>query len=125
MWVFPEVMDVSVAECSRYALSPPVATQVMGIVSMEQVQQNLALVRNFEAMGKKEREALLDRIREQCTDGRHKLFKSTQAHDGPHHRRQHGFSAEQLYGFGNIAMHNLSGVAGFLQALGDLFSDHY
>ena len=57
--------------------------------------------------------------------GNANLFEPTQAHDGPHHRRQHGFSAEQLYGFGNIAMHNLGGVAGFLQALGDLFSDHY
>ena len=91
--LFPEVMDVSVAECYRYALSLPVATQVMGILSLEQLQQNLALVRNFEAMGKKEREALVDRIREQCTDWRHETFKSTQMHDGPHHRRQHGFAA--------------------------------
>jgi predicted aldo/keto reductase-like oxidoreductase len=79
-------------ECYRYALSQPVSSQVMGIISMEQLKQNVALARGFKAMPLEERTALLSRAREAGSDGRHELFKSTQTYDGPHHRRQHGFA---------------------------------
>ncbi len=78
-------------ECYRYSLSLPVSSQVMGITSMAQLKQNIQIARNFQPMAAAERNALLARVKEQASDGRHELFKSSQVFDGPHHRRQHGF----------------------------------
>ncbi len=78
-------------ECYRYCLSLPVASQVVGMISMEQLKQNIAIARDFRPMTSAEREALLARVKEEAGDGRHELFKSTKNFDGPHHRRQHGF----------------------------------
>ncbi len=78
-------------ECYRYCLSLPVASQVVGMISMEQLKQNIAIARDFRPMTSVEREALLARVKEEAGDGRHELFKSTKNFDGPHHRRQHGF----------------------------------
>ncbi len=78
-------------ECYRYCLSLPVATQVVGITSMEQLKADIALARNFKPMTDAEKKAMLDRVKGEAGDGRHELFKSTKNYDGPHHRRQHGF----------------------------------
>jgi len=82
---------LKVEECYRYALSLPVSSQVMGITSMAQLKQDIQIARNFQPMPTVERNALLARVKEQAADGRHELFKSSQAFDGSHHRRQHGF----------------------------------
>jgi uncharacterized protein len=60
-------------------------------MSMEDLQQDLAIARNFKPMPDAEKTTLLSRIREEASDGRHELFKSTKVFDGPHHRKQHGF----------------------------------
>ncbi|MBM3727336.1 MAG: aldo/keto reductase [Acidobacteria bacterium] len=86
-----EQLKLSSDECYRYCLSLPVATQVMGITTMAQLKQDVALARGFKPMTPAEMDALRNRVRAQATDGRHELFKSTKAYDGPHHRRQHGF----------------------------------
>jgi uncharacterized protein len=86
-----EKAGLSAAECYRYALSLPVAAQVMGITSMEQLNQNIEMVRTFQPMSASEKSALLAKIKEEASDGRHELFKSTKQFDGPHHRKQHGF----------------------------------
>ncbi len=78
-------------ESYRYCLSLPVASQVVGMISMEQLKQNIAIARDFRPMTSTERGALLARVKEEAGDGRHELFKSTNNLDGPHHRRQHGF----------------------------------
>jgi len=82
---------LKVEDCYRYSLSLPVSSQVMGITSMAQLKQDIQIARNFQPMAAAEKNALLARVKEQAADGRHELFKSTQAFDGPHHRRQHGF----------------------------------
>jgi aryl-alcohol dehydrogenase-like predicted oxidoreductase len=84
---------LTAAEAYRYALSQPVASQVVGMVGLDQVKQNVALARDFKPMSDAEKAALLDRVREVAGDGRFELFKSSQTFDGPHHRRQHGFNA--------------------------------
>jgi aryl-alcohol dehydrogenase-like predicted oxidoreductase len=84
---------LTAAEAYRYALSQPVASQVVGMVSLDQLKQNVALARDFKPMSDAEKTALLDRVRDVAGDGRFELFKSSQTFDGPHHRRQHGFSA--------------------------------
>ena len=83
---------LSAAEAYRYALSQPVASQVVGITSMEHLLQNVALARTFSPMTRVEQTALADRVRDVAADGRFELFKSSQMFDGPVHRRQHGFA---------------------------------
>jgi aryl-alcohol dehydrogenase-like predicted oxidoreductase len=87
-----EQLGLTSDECYRYCLSLPITAQVMGITSMAQLKADVALARNFKPMTPAEMNALRDRVREQGTDGRHELFKSTQVFDGPHHRKQHGFA---------------------------------
>ncbi len=83
---------LTAAEAYRYSLSQPVAAQVVGITSLEQLKENAALARGFAPMSEAEKEALLARVRDVAGDGRYELFKSTVTFDGPHHRRQHGFA---------------------------------
>jgi hypothetical protein len=90
----PTQGGVTAQDCIRFALSLPISTLVVGVESMEDLKQDLAVARNFKAMPEAEKTTLLSRIREQASDGRHELFKSTKAFDGPHHRRQHGFDTE-------------------------------
>jgi aryl-alcohol dehydrogenase-like predicted oxidoreductase len=77
----------------RYALSLPVASQVVGMTTMEHLKANVALARTFKPMSAAEQSALLDKVKPFATDGRFEHFKSTQNFDGPVHRKQHGFSA--------------------------------
>ena len=78
--------------CIRYALSLPVSSLVVGMVSMEDLQQNLKIARGFQPMSQSEMSKLLSKVRHEATDGRHEPSKSTQVYDGPHHQRQHGFA---------------------------------
>jgi uncharacterized protein len=87
-----EQMGLTSDECYRYCLSLPVTTQVVGITTMAQLKADVALARNFKQMTPAEMNALRERVREQSSDGRHDLVKSTQVFDGPHHRKHHGFA---------------------------------
>jgi aryl-alcohol dehydrogenase-like predicted oxidoreductase len=84
---------LTAAEAYRYALSQPVASQVVGLTTLDHLQQAVALGRDFKPMSDAERTALVERVRAVAGDGRFELFKSAQTFDGPHHRRQHGFGA--------------------------------
>jgi uncharacterized protein len=84
---------IAAVDAYRYALSQPVAAQVVGIQSLENLAQNVALARGFKPMTESEQAALVSRVKEAAADGRYEIFKSTQIFDGPHHLRQHGFSA--------------------------------
>jgi len=88
----PAKAGLTVEECYRFALSQPIASQVMGITSMEQLRSNVKLVRGFVPMPVAEQNTLLSKVREVAMDGRFETFKSTTQHDGPHHRKQHGFA---------------------------------
>jgi len=88
----PSVGQATAQECIRYALSLPVASLVVGILSMEDLKQDIEIARNFRPMPDAEKTSLLTRVKEEAGDGRHEMFKSTQNFDGPHHRRQHGFA---------------------------------
>lgn len=79
-------------EAYRYALSQPVASQVVGLASMDHLKAIVALARNFKPMTGAEQKALTDRVKDVGADGRFELFKSTQIFDGPVHRKQHGFA---------------------------------
>jgi uncharacterized protein len=83
---------LTAAEAYRYSLSQPVSTQVVGLTSLDQLREAVALARSFAPMSAAEQTALRDRVRDMAGDGRYELFKSTVTFDGPHHRRQHGFA---------------------------------
>jgi aryl-alcohol dehydrogenase-like predicted oxidoreductase len=88
----PEKTGLPAADLYRFALSQDVDAQVMGITSMEQLDANSSLARPFVRMSADEQAALRACVADVAGDGRYEEFKSTAAHDGPHHRRQHGFA---------------------------------
>ena len=83
---------LSAAEAYRYSLSQPVSAQVVGLTSLDQLKEVVALARSFTPMSAAEQAALRDRVRDVAGDGRYELFKSTVVFDGPYHRKQHGFA---------------------------------
>lgn len=90
----PSQAGVSAEDCIRFALSQPIASLVVGIMSMDDLKQDVAIGRDFKPMPPQQQTALLDRVRDIAGDGRHELFKSSKAFDGPHHRKQHGFDVQ-------------------------------
>lgn len=86
------VQNLTSDECLRYCLSQPITTQVLGMTSMEQLERNIAVARNFKPMTAAEKTSLLERVKPEAGDGRHELFKSTQRFDNGVHRKQHGFA---------------------------------
>ena len=82
---------LSAAECRRYVMSMPVSTLVAGMQSLENLHQDLDIVRNFEPMTEKELEEFRARVAEISGDGRHEWYKSTQFFDSAYHREQHFF----------------------------------
>ena len=82
---------VAIADAYRYSLSQPVSAQVVGLMTLDQLQQAVALARSFTPMSAAEQASLRDHVRDVAGDGRYELFKSTVVFDGPHHRKQHGF----------------------------------
>jgi aryl-alcohol dehydrogenase-like predicted oxidoreductase len=77
----------------RFALSQPIASQVVGMTTLEHLQENIALARGFKPFSAAEQAVLAEQVKPFATDGRFEQFKSTQNFDGPVHRRQHGFQA--------------------------------
>ena len=61
------------------------------MTTMEQLQQNVALARDFKPLSDAEQAELVAKVKPFAEDGRFEQFKSTQSFDGPVHRRQHGF----------------------------------
>jgi len=81
---------VSAVDAYRYALSQPVSTQVVGMLSFDNLRQNLGLARDFVPMSAAEQAAFVARAKSAAAEGRFEAFKSTRDFDGPHHKRQHG-----------------------------------
>ncbi len=90
----PQAGLASAPECIRYALSQPVSSLVVGLRNDRDLKQAFDVGRNFQPMPQDEQAALRNKVKEVATDGRHELFKTTKSFDGPHHRRQHGFSLD-------------------------------
>lgn len=84
-------VGLTAEECRRYALSLPISTLVCGMESMENLQQDVNIARNFTPMAEDQQQALRDRVYEPASDGRHEWFKSTQFFDAIYHRDQHSF----------------------------------
>ena len=88
----PAKTSATYEECRRYSLSLPVASLVVGIRSMDELKADIKIGRGFKPMADDQKAVLLSNVADQAGDGRYERFKSTQAFDGPHHRKQHGFA---------------------------------
>ncbi len=87
----PSKTRLTAEQCVRYALSLPITSLCRGYTTLEQVQADLAIGRDFRPLGLEAKREILALARPEAEDGRHELFKSTQFFDGPTHRVQHGF----------------------------------
>jgi predicted aldo/keto reductase-like oxidoreductase len=91
----PKLARLDAVRCRRYALSLPVSVLVCGIVSREDLHQDLKLARNFQPMTEDEMQQFRSSTSAEAGDGRYEMFKSTQVFDSPYHRHQHGFATEK------------------------------
>ena len=78
-------------ECRQYALSQEISVLVCGIETAENLEQDLAIARDFTPMSEDEQCDLRNRIAAEAGDGRYEWFKSMQYYDSKLHRDQHGF----------------------------------
>jgi predicted aldo/keto reductase-like oxidoreductase len=84
------------SEALSYAMSLPVATTISGIDSMEVLDQNLAILRDFHPLCADQMQTLRDHGK-QFDNGRYELYKSTLKYDSDLGRSQHGYpSAAEL-----------------------------
>ena len=78
------------SEALSYAMSLPVSTTISGMDSMEVLDQNLAILRDFKPLSADRMQALRDHGKE-FDDGRYELYKSTLKYDSDLGRGQHGY----------------------------------
>ena len=78
------------SEALTYAMSLPVATTISGMDSMEVLDQNLAILRDFKPLSADRMQMLRDHGK-QFDDGRYELYKSTTKYDRDLGRSQHGY----------------------------------
>jgi predicted aldo/keto reductase-like oxidoreductase len=78
-------------EALFYAMSVPgVSTTISGMDSMEVLDQNLEILRNFKPLSDKQMAQLREHGK-QFSDGRYELFKSSVKYDGDVGREQHNY----------------------------------
>ena len=82
---------LSAEEALRYAMSLPVTTTITGIDSLDVLQQNLQIARNFTPMTASEMDELRNRCKSYAADGRYELYKLSLKFDNPESRLAHGF----------------------------------
>lgn len=86
-----EKLGIGAADLLGFALSQPVASQVVGISDMDQLRFAVDVAATL-PMREEAQVALMERVRVEAGDGRYETFKSTGEHDGAYHRRQHEFA---------------------------------
>ena len=84
-------LGLTAEQCRGFALSLPISTLVCGIESLENLNQDIEIARNYSPITKGKQEELLNSVYKEASDGRHEWFKSTQFFDSQYHREQHGF----------------------------------
>ena len=89
--VIPSQAGISAETCIHYALSQPISSLVVGMLSMEDLKNDIDIARRFKPMSEADQQALLASVKDVAGDGRYELYKTTQRMDGPYHVKQHGF----------------------------------
>lgn len=78
-------------DCIRYVMSLPISTLVSGMESMELLQKNLRIVKNFRPMTDDEKHAILIKSKPLAGDGRYEKYKTTMQFEAPPGQRAHGY----------------------------------
>ncbi len=86
---------VTPEELLRYAMSLPVATTISGMDSMDILNKNLALARDFHPISASDKQALEQRCAATAGDGRFELYKVSLKYDNPETRQPHGFPIDR------------------------------
>ena len=84
----PSKLNIPAQMCRRFALSLPIATLVCGIVSRENLRQDLAMARSFKPVSEDEMKQLLAQTAEPGSDGKLEPWKTT-PYGSRYHREQH------------------------------------
>lgn len=84
---------VTAEEAMSYSLSQQISVLVAGIDSMDVLNQDLEIVRNFEPLTSGQVRAILQKTApsDVSGDGRYELYKTSKRFDADEGRRQHGF----------------------------------
>ena len=90
----PSDTKVTAEQCVRWALSVPVSSIVRGYMTMEHLEADLKIARDFKPLTESEKGEILALAQPEAGDGRHELFKSTRVFDGPIYRKMHGLPLE-------------------------------
>ncbi|MFN8590093.1 MAG: aldo/keto reductase [Thermomicrobiales bacterium] len=85
----PEV-TISAEEAIRYAMTQPISSLCVGVDSMQVLEQDLRVAREFVPMTEAEQIAALDEVYHHSWDGRHEPFKISHDYEGNEARREHG-----------------------------------
>jgi len=84
--------QVKPEEALRFVWSQPIDTIVSGMNSLEVLEANVRLARQYAPMPEAEQAALLARTKEVAAEGKFEPFKTTRNFDGAIGRRLHGVS---------------------------------
>jgi predicted aldo/keto reductase-like oxidoreductase len=88
--VFKSGSDITAPEAIAYALSQPISSLCVGVDSLDILEQDLAVGRDFSPMPEAEQARLLDRAFPYAWRGDHEPFKTSFDFEGPEARREHG-----------------------------------
>ena len=89
--IIPGKTKVTAEMCVRWALSLPISSLVRGYIKMDQLMEDLKIVRGFRPLEDEERQRIMTLAEPEAGDGRHEHFKSTQRFDAPIYQKMHGF----------------------------------
>jgi uncharacterized protein len=81
---------LSPEEARRYALSQPIASLCVGVDSMDVLEQDLRVAREFAPMTAEEQAAVVDRVYHHAWAGQHEPFKTSFDFEGNEARKEHG-----------------------------------
>ena len=88
-------VEITAEEAIRYALSQPVSSLCVGVDSMEVLEQDLQIGRDFVPMTNDEQLAAIDKVFHHCWSGQHEPFKTSNDYEGNEARREHGLPLRQ------------------------------
>lgn len=87
---------LSVEDARRYALSQPISSLCVGVDSMEVLEQDLAIARDFVPMTAAEQAAAVDKVYHHAWSGQHEPFKTSFDFEGNEARKEHGLPLRGL-----------------------------
>ena len=86
--ILPKQVGIPADACRRFALSLPITSLVCGIQSRENLEQDLAVARQFKPVGEAEMKELIASVKEPGSDGKLEPWKSAE-YGSRYHRDQH------------------------------------